>query len=239
MKVLKITCLLAAGLGVGFAGLMGQEPAVPAPQPVTQELTEAELLETYGFLVASQVGIREMDLDEEGIKAFLEGFGHGVQSAEPPRDIESAIPQLQAYLEEKQAVASARAAEASRAEASEFFAELQERDDVESTESGLYYEIVERGDGDLPGPNDTVRIHYRGSLLSGETFDSSYQRGEPAEFPLTGIIGGMSEGLQLLPAGSEAILYIPSDLGYGDQGAGNIPPGATLIFEVELLDIVD
>ncbi len=234
MKILKLTAILAAA-GVFFSATLTAQPGADAGERFSDE----ELMKTYGFLVASQVGINHMDLSESQFEAFLDGFRYALENTEPPHAFEEVGQQLQAFLEEKQAAAGGRAAEAGREEAAGFFAELAERDDVERTETGLFYEVVEMGDGDVPGPNDTVRIHYRGSLITGETFDSSYERGEPAEFPVTGVIPGMSEALQMLPVGTEAILYIPSDLGYGDRGAGNIPPGATLIFEIEMLAIVD
>ncbi len=234
MSILKRTRLLAFAGILSTAILSGQQPEADA-----EGFSENDLLKTYGFLIASQVGLADMDLEQEQLEALVEGMYYQLENQEPPFPFEQIGPQLQAFLQQKQEVASARAAEAGRAAAAEFFAQLAERDDVERTDSGLYYEIVELGDGDRPGPNDTVRIHYTGSLISGQTFDSSYNRGEPAEFPVMGVIPGMSEGLQLLPVGSEAILYIPSDLGYGNQGTGNIPPGSTLIFEVELIDIVE
>ena len=105
-----------------------------------------------------------------------------------------------------------------------------------TTESGLQYEIIEEGDGELAGPDDTVELNYTGKLIDGETFDSSEGRG-PANFPVTGVIPGFSEGLQLLPIGTTAKLYIPADLAYGDSPQGPGGPGSTLIFDVELLGI--
>ena len=106
------------------------------------------------------------------------------------------------------------------------------------TASGLQYKVVKEGTGKKPLATDKVKVHYKGTLLDGTVFDSSYDRGEPITFPLNGVIKGWTEGLQLMSEGSKYILYIPSDLGYGDRGAGaQIKPGATLIFEVELLEV--
>lgn len=239
MNVYKTTGLLVTAASFAAAVLIAQDPGVPETGAPPEPFTEAELMQTYGFLVSSQVGLRDMDLNRDQIEAFLDGFRLALETTEPPFEFEEIGPQLQAFLQEKQEVASARAAEAGRLAEEEFFSELDERDDVERLESGLRYEIVEEGDGETAGLNDTVLIHYRGSLISGETFDSSYERGQPAEFPVTGVIPGMSEGLQMLPVGSEAILYIPADLGYGNRGQASIPPGSTLIFEIEILGIVD
>ena len=105
--------------------------------------------------------------------------------------------------------------------------------------SGLQYEIITKGTGPVPKATDTVKANYIGSLIDGKEFDNSYKRGEPITIPVTGVIGGWVEALQLMPVGSKWKLYIPSVLGYGDRGAGaSIPAGAALIFEIELLDIV-
>ena len=129
-------------------------------------------------------------------------------------------------------------AEANTAEGEAFLAKNAERDGVQVTESGLQYEVVKMGEGDMPAATDKVQVHYRGTLIDGTQFDSSYDRGEPISFPLNGVIRGWTEGLQLMPVGSTFKFYIPSDLGYGMRGAGgDIGPNATLIFDVELLAI--
>jgi FKBP-type peptidyl-prolyl cis-trans isomerase FkpA len=121
----------------------------------------------------------------------------------------------------------------------EFLAANAQKPGVKVTESGLQYEVVTEGSGEKPLATDTVRVHYEGTLVNGTVFDSSYQRGQPAEFRLNGVIPGWTEGLQLMPAGSTYMFYIPSNLAYGENGAGNsIPPYSALIFKVELLDIV-
>ena len=112
------------------------------------------------------------------------------------------------------------------------------RDGVKTTESGLQYEVLVQGKGPKPTAESTVKVHYEGTLIDGTVFDSSYQRGEPIEFPLSGVIKGWTECLQLMPVGSKYKLYIPYELGYGERGAGqSIPPYSALIFTVELLEI--
>jgi len=120
-----------------------------------------------------------------------------------------------------------------------FLAENKKEDGVFETASGLQYKIMVKGDGPKPAATDKVKVHYTGKTIDGQVFDSSVERGEPAEFPLNQVIPGWTEGLQLMPVGSKYMLYIPSELGYGERGAGGlIKPGATLIFEVELLEIL-
>ncbi len=119
-----------------------------------------------------------------------------------------------------------------------FLAENKTKDGVVETPSGLQYVILTEGDGSSPSATDRVTVHYEGKLLDGTVFDSSYERGEPASFPLNGVIAGWTEGVQLMSVGSKFRFFIPSNLAYGEQGAGqDIGPNATLIFEVELLAI--
>lgn len=121
---------------------------------------------------------------------------------------------------------------------SDYFDRIDASADVNKTESGLRYEILAEGAGEQPGPQDTVKVHYEGRLEDGTLFDSSRKRGEPISFPVGAVIPGFAEGLQLLKPGGQARLHIPSEIGYGAQGAGGvIPPHATLVFEVELLEI--
>ncbi|BBO26130.1 MAG: FKBP-type peptidyl-prolyl cis-trans isomerase [Pseudomonadota bacterium] len=125
------------------------------------------------------------------------------------------------------------------AEGENFLAENAKRDGVVTTESGLQYEVLTTGEGAKPTADSTVRTHYHGTLINGSVFDSSYDRGQPAEFPVGGVIKGWTEALQMMPVGSKWRLYVPHNLAYGEQGAGGaIAPYSTLVFDVELLDIL-
>ena len=142
---------------------------------------------------------------------------------------------MRAAAQEKAAEAASKMKAASEA----FLAENAKKEGVKVTASGLQYEVLSEGTGKQPVPADTVRVHYTGKLLDGTVFDSSVERGEPAEFGLTQVIAGWTEGLQLMKTGSKFRFYIPADLAYGDHGAGNsIPPQAALIFDVELLAVL-
>lgn len=128
-------------------------------------------------------------------------------------------------------------AEINAEEGSSFLAKNKEKEGVVVLESGLQYKVIEEGAGISPMATDTVEVHYTGKLLDGTVFDSSVERGEPAKFPLDGVIKGWSEGLTYAKEGGKIELYIPSNLGYGPRGYGNIPANSTLIFEVELLKV--
>ena len=134
--------------------------------------------------------------------------------------------------------AAAQIAQANRAEGEAFLKKNAERDGVVTLPSGLQYEVLAEGDGASPGRRSTVVVHYSGTLIDGTPFDSSIERGRPAEFPVNRVIAGWTEALQLMQVGDKWRLFIPADLAYEDKGVGPvIAPGSTLIFEVELLEV--
>ncbi len=142
-------------------------------------------------------------------------------------------------LQGKRAAEMQKLAEANKAEGEAFLAKNKSAAGVKATASGLQYQVISEGNGPKPAATDTVKVHYVGTLLDGTKFDSSIDRGQPAQFALNAVIPGWTEALQLMPVGSKYKLWIPSQLGYGDRGTpGPIGPNATLVFEVELLEIV-
>jgi FKBP-type peptidyl-prolyl cis-trans isomerase FklB len=143
----------------------------------------------------------------------------------------------QQQLQEEQQGQQNELAQKNREAGEAFLAENAEREGVQSTESGLQYEVIEEGDGESPGATDQVQVHYTGELISGEVFDSSRERGQPVTFGLSQVIPGWTEGLQLMNEGARYKLYIPSDLAYGQGGNQAIGPNATLVFDVELLAV--
>jgi len=175
--------------------------------------------------------------------AFTAGMRDALGGVEPRLTEEEISAEMQAYQEKavaEQQAAQAAVGEANLAAASVFLAENAAKEGVVVTESGLQYEVLEAGDGALPTAEDTVEVHYRGTLMDGTEFDSSYSRNQTASFGVTQVISGWVEALQLMPVGSKWKLVIPSDLAYGAGGAGAIiGPNATLVFEVELISIAD
>jgi FKBP-type peptidyl-prolyl cis-trans isomerase FklB len=141
-------------------------------------------------------------------------------------------------LSEKKAETMKKLAEKNKEDAVTFFAENKKKEGVKTLASGLQYKIITEGKGKNPKATDTVTVHYRGTLIDGKEFDSSYRRGEPATFPVNGVIAGWTEALQLMKAGAKWQIFIPSNLAYEEKGIGNvIGPNAALIFEVELISV--
>lgn len=166
---------------------------------------------------------------------FLSGLKAVIQEEKPEISFEEAKSIINQYFIELQE----KAVRLNKEAGAEFLKINGHKAGVVTLESGLQYEVIKQGDGKKPQLKDTVRCHYHGTLINGVVFDSSIERGQPAEFPLQGVIKGWTEVLQLMPVGSKWKVTIPSDLAYGDRGAGQkIQPGSTLIFIIELLDIV-
>lgn len=175
-------------------------------------------------------GISELNIEKlaKGIKDVLE-------QNKPEISFEEAQEVINDYFQNLQSSAGEKALQ----EGKEFLAANAKRETVVTLPSGLQYEIITKGSGATPKASDKVKVHYHGTLISGQVFDSSVRRGEPATFGVTQVIQGWVEALQLMPVGSKWKLFIPSNLAYGSQGAGqSIGPNTSLIFEVELLDIV-
>lgn len=165
----------------------------------------------------------------------IAGFVEALKGMDTQIKVEDAGQLIQAYF----MAAQAKEGEKSKKAGEEFLAENKAKAGVITTESGLQYQVVTEGKGAKPTTTDKVKVHYTGTLLDGTKFDSSVDRGEPAEFEVTQVIKGWTEGLQLMPVGSKYIFWIPSGLAYGEQGAGqDIKPNSVLKFEVELLEIV-
>lgn len=175
-------------------------------------------------------GIKEINIQQ-----FTRGIETVLNGGTPEMSYDDAKKILNEYFQNLQANASS----ANKAAGQAFLEENGKREGVITTESGLQYEVLTAAIGQKPTPTNQVKVHYHGSLINGEVFDSSVQRGVPAEFGVTQVISGWVEGLQLMSKGSKYRFFIPSDLAYGDQGAGDaIAPGSALIFDVELIDIL-
>ena len=189
-----------------------------------------------GMMMAQSGIVPNLDEFLAGVKDVLAGNETRFNQFEASMIIQAAFSEL---MERMEAEAMQRGAEALQ-EGIEFLEENSRRPGVITTPSGLQYEVIVEGTGPRPTANDFVRVHYEGTFIDGTVFDSSFARGIPAEFPLAGVIAGWTEGVQLMTVGSTYRFFIPYDLAYGSRGQPpTIPPYATLIFDVELLDIID
>tara|TARA_B100000767_G_C19536749_1_gene438981 strand:- start:83 stop:706 length:624 start_codon:yes stop_codon:yes gene_type:complete len=193
---------------------------------------------SYG--VGRQLGdqLRNNPFKDFDVSAVQAGLADAITNAESQvadedlNDAFSVISKKMQELEQEQAKEQSADGEA-------YLAENAKREEVTLTESGLQYEVLASGDGKTPTAQSTVRTHYHGTFINGDVFDSSVDRGQPAEFPVGGVIAGWTEALQMMTEGSKWRLYVPYNLAYGERGSqGAIPPYATLVFEVELLSIV-
>ena len=205
---------------------------------MSDKFTTVEQQVSYG--IGRQMGdqLAGSPFDELVLEAVLAGIsdsftGQPVQIE--PDVMKAAFEEVNGRVQKKQAEEAGKLS----AEGVEYLAENAKRDAITVTDSGLQYEVLSEGTGAIPSSTAKVRTHYHGTLVDGTVFDSSYDRGEPAEFPVNGVIAGWTEALQLMKEGAKWRLHVPSALAYGEKGAGGaIGPHATLVFDVELLSIV-
>ncbi|MBC3765737.1 FKBP-type peptidyl-prolyl cis-trans isomerase [Neptunicella marina] len=204
---------------------------------MSDKYTSIEQQASYGIGLQMGEQLASNPFDGLDISAVQEGIAAAFNrepSAVSNEDLRAAFEQIHQRM---QAAKEEQAKELAAAGAA-FLEENAKRSEVTVTESGLQFEVVTEGSGEKPTAASTVKTHYHGTLIDGTVFDSSYERGQPAEFPVGGVIKGWTEALQMMPVGSKWRLYIPHDLAYGSQGAGAaIAPFSTLVFDIELLEV--
>ncbi len=217
-------------------------PAAPAPAPTAapaapeQTFTEAQIMESFGWFVAARIGVHSLEFTPEQINSFVKGVGQAASGKDAPYELGKIGPAMDQFIQQRQLAAMAKLKAKNDEASAAFFASLKGKAGVVTLPSGLAYEIVQPGTGENPKATDTVTVHYTGTLIDGHVFDSSIKRGAPETIALTEVVPGWTEGLQKINKGGKIKLYVPADLGYGERGAGEIPPGATLIFDIELID---
>jgi len=216
-----------------FFGLQACDNAGGGNIPAAGELETMEDTILYGLGMSLMSTVDQFNIEDPNMGAVVAGMQDVLDENQKFTDQEFNTI-AQSYFQEQQM----KAGEENRAEGEEFLAENAEKEGVITTESGLQYEVIEEGSGESPAATDQVTVHYEGRTIDGEVFDSSLERGEPASFPVSGVIPGWTEALQLMKPGAKYKLYVPSDLAYGPRGAGaDIGPNETLIFDVELISV--
>jgi FKBP-type peptidyl-prolyl cis-trans isomerase FklB len=199
-------------------------------------------MDKVSYAIGSQIGQNfkrqgieiKLEILTQGIRDALEGKEAALSQEEMRQVMTSFQQRLREQMQER------RTAEAAKnlGEGKAFLEANKAKEGVKALPSGLQYKVIKEGTGKTPTADDKVKTHYRGRLIDGTEFDSSYKRGKPAEFPVKGVIKGWTEALQLMKEGAKWELYIPPDLGYGERGTRGIPPNSALIFEIELLEVV-
>jgi len=211
--------------------------AAPAALPPAPTVSTAEMLEVYGWILGQQMDCYLLGLSGPEVEALSRGIALAAQGRRPALELQTVGPQLQNFITSRsEAMLKKRLAD-NQAEEEAFLAEVDKKEGVKRTDTGLRYEVLVPGTGPHPGPTDEVVVHYHGTFVDGTVFDSSINRGEPASFPVDRVIQGWSEGVQLMNVGGKMKFYVPGQLAYGLRGNQSIPPGKLLVFEVELLSI--
>lgn len=225
---------MRVALLISLAAAVQLTACTQAPQQAAPKNDDEKTFYALGAMVAQSLGSFELTAREfELVKAGLTD-GINKKTGMKPEDVQAFMPKLQ----ELEMTRIRAAVERTKKEGADHAAKAASEAGAEKTPSGLVYRSIKEGTGASPVATDMVRVHYVGTLVDGTEFDSSRKRNEPTEFPLNGVIPCWTEGLQKMKVGGTAQLVCPSDIAYGEQGRGEIPPGATLNFEVELLDIL-
>ncbi len=234
-----------AAIQAAFGQAQARSEALQAGAEEIPEI-DTEALRAIGLVMVAQTGLKQLGFGPDDADAIARGFIAGAIAAEVDPAIQAKMPAFDAFMQERTAAAQAIAEAEAGAAAAEsiaagkaFFAKLAEDPDVEISESGLHYKVLDPGTGDKPSLTDSALVHYKGTLIDGTQFDSSYDRGAPITFRLDQVVKGFGEGLTKIGAGGKIILYMPSELGYGNspRPGGVIKPGDSLIFECELLEV--
>ena len=222
-------------LAVGMAAALSAN--VSAESVKVLENDQQKVSYSFGLVLGKRM---QNDLPDLNVDLFMQGVKDamenkaGLLSDEQVADV---LAKFQRDMQKEQMEKVQKLAEENSKIGADFLAKNKQKEGVVTLESGLQYKVLKEGKGPQPGPDDVVKVHYTGSLINGEVFDSSVERGEPVTFPLNGVIAGWTEALQLMPTGSKWQLYIPSELAYGANGNRSIGPNETLLFDVELLGI--
>lgn len=236
--------LAAIFLSLSVIGQSGKAPvkptAKPAPKPTAKPVAPKPVLknslDSLSYAIGINIGtnMKMQGIDSISAAALNKGIADAMKGNKPLMDENTANMTIQQKLQEFMM----KKVNVQKEEGRKFLEENKKQPGIVSLPNGIQYKIIHQGSGVKPALEDTIKVHYKGTTIDGNVFDDSYSRGEPIEFPLGNLIEGWKQTLVLMPVGSKWQIFLPSDFGYGDRGAGaNIPGGAALIFELELLDV--
>lgn len=224
------TAALALGLLAGSA--------FAADTKMTLKDNKDKVSYSIGLNIGKSMKQEGLDINPDALAAAMKDVFAGAKPQLTDEEVQAVMQEFQKEMMAKRMKGQQEGLTKNKAEGEKFLADNKKKEGIKTTASGLQYKVIKDGTGKTPKATDTVSTHYRGTLISGKEFDSSYKRGEPAEFPVNGVIKGWTEALQLMKEGSKWQLFIPSDLAYGERGAGqDIGPNSTLIFDIELLSV--
>jgi FKBP-type peptidyl-prolyl cis-trans isomerase len=248
----KVSLLLALGSFGALTALSAQEvklnvPAVtPGAAPAAAAApaathSEAQVLEVIGWVMGKNSQIDTFGLTADQLNSVFRGFQAAAGEKDSPTALEKIGPEVEVFVGKRQEAYLAKLKAKGDADSAKFFADLKAKPGIQFTPSGLAYEILKPGAGANPKSTDTVTAHYKGTMLDGEVFDTTFEapageKVEPVTFELAGVIEGWKEGIQKINKGGRIKLYVPSKLAYGEEGRQGIPPASARIFEIELID---
>jgi FKBP-type peptidyl-prolyl cis-trans isomerase len=233
LSLLAASTAFAQDATVTVPKLPSQGAAAAAPAPA---YTDDQLLEEFGWYIAKRTGLSELALSPAESTQLTKGVLAALNGKESPYEIQKVGPAMTDFIQKKQAVLLETIKNKNLGQAAAYFTKLKEDKDVVELPDGLRYQILKPGTGNPPKSTDTVKVNYTGTLIDGSVFDSSDRTGKPLEIQLDKVIAGWTEGLQKIAKGGQMMLFVPPQLGYGDDGRPGIPPGSVLVFKVELLD---
>lgn len=222
---------------IAIAVVLSLAGGIVSAQTKTPTTEKEKISYSIGINIAKNLKLQGVDIDEA---AFIDGVKdelHGAKPAVSEQEMEQVLEKFQKEMMEKASAKRKVDADKNKKAGEDFLAANKKKPGVKTLPDGLQYKVITLGKGAKPTAKNTVKVNYRGTLIDGTEFDSSYKRNEPIEFPLGQVIKGWTEGLQLMPVGSKFEFYIPSNLAYGENAPATIGPDQTLIFEVELLSI--
>ncbi|MEH6575637.1 MAG: FKBP-type peptidyl-prolyl cis-trans isomerase [Amphritea sp.] len=238
MKKTLVAVAIASTILVG-CGSEKEEAVAPQAEPAyTLDTEEKKLGYSLGLMLGERLHSDVDSLDIDALRRGVEAVYAGGEPLLKPEEVEATMMAFQQKKVAEQQEKFTKLSEDNLSKGQAYMDENGKKEGVVTSESGLQYEELQAGAGDAPKTTDTVKVHYRGSLISGTDFDSSYSRGEPVSFPLNGVIPGWTEGLQMMKPGGKARLVLPAALAYGPGGMGDaIGPNEALVFEIELLEV--